>query len=347
MLLFAALLSPAVRALPGWTAAAAGKSAWFTGILAFPAFLLLGWMLFALTRRGGGLAQALQRCFGTLIGKGVTLIYLLWALFLLCLEGRLYAGRMLSAGYRAGSPAVFLLALLALVLWMARRKLSAFARAAEICYLVLALTLGLVLLFSILDVTPEYVLPVWFSDLPRAGAAALIPVGVLGCGVYAAFLGDKVTRRADDRRRGFRWLAAGCLVLTLLQLGVLSQLGPGLAARMEAPFFEVARGVGLEGAFQRVESIVMALWVLSDFALLGLLTFAIRHMAGAVFGEKGERWAPVLAPVLAFAGGMLLFPDDFAAETLAETVVPLGNLILAFLIPALALCIGWLRERKK
>ena len=64
--------------------------------------------------------------------------------------------------------------------------------------------------------------------------------------------------------------------------------------------------------------------------LLGLLTFAIRHMAGAVFGEKGERWAPVLAPVLAFAGGMLLFPDDFAAETLAETVVPLGNLILAF-----------------
>ena len=347
MLIFAALLAPAVRALPGWTAALAGKSAWLTGILAFPAFLLLGWMLFALLKRGGGLAQAFQRSFGKTVGKGVTLLYLLWALFLLCLEGRLYAGRMLSAGYRAGSPAVFLLALLALVLWMARRKLAAFARAAEICYLVLALTMGLVLLFSVLDITPEYVLPVWFTDLPRAGVAALIPVGVLSCGIFAAFLGDKVTRRENDGRRGFRWLIAGCLVLTLLQFGVLSQLGPGLCARMEVPFFEVARGVGLEGAFQRVESIVVALWVLSDFTLLGLLTFSIRHMAGTVFGTKGEKWAPIAGVLLAFTGGMLLFPDDFAAETLAETLVPLCNLVLAFLIPALALCRGWLRGRKK
>ena len=336
-----------MRALPGWTAAAAGKSAWLTGLLAVPAFLLLGWMLSALLRQGGGLAQALQRSFGTAVGKGVTLLYLLWGLFLLCLEGRLYAGRMLSAGYRAGSPAAFLLVLLALVLWMARRKLAAFARAAEICWRVLALTLGLVLLFSILGVTPGYVLPVWFSDLPQAGAAALIPVGVLSCGVFAAFLGDKVERGEDERRRGLRRLLGGCVALTLLQFGVLAQLGPGLCARLEAPFLEVARGVGLEGAFQRVESIVAALWVLSDFALLGLLTFALRHMAGAVFGESGARWAPWAGTGLAFAGGMLLFPDDFAAEMLAETVAPLGNLVLAFVLPALALWAGWLRGRKK
>ena len=346
-MLFTGLLTPAVRVLPGLTAAVADKSAWLTGLLAFPPLLAAGWAVYTLSKGEGGLAGGFRRAFGPAAGKAVTTIYMLWALFLLCLEGRLYAGRMLSAGYRAGSPAAFLLVLLALVLWMARRKLAAFARAAEICWRVVALTLGLVLLFSILDVTPGYVLPVWFSDLPQAGAAALIPVGVLSCGVFAAFLGDKVERGEDERRRGLRRLLGGCLALTLLQFGVLAQLGPGLCARLEAPFLEVARGVGLEGAFQRVESIVAALWVLSDFALLGLLTFALRHMAGAVFGESGARWAPWAGTGLAFAGGMLLFPDDFAAEMLAETVAPLGNLVLAFVLPALALWAGWLRGRKK
>ena len=120
-----------------------------------------------------------------------------------------------------------------------------------------------------------------------------------------------------------------------------------LCARLDNPFFALAKSVGVEGAFQRVESIVAALWVLSDFALLGLLTFALRHMAGAVCGESGARWAPWAGTGLAFAGGMLLFPDDFAAEMLAETVAPLGNLVLAFVLPALALWAGWLRGRKK
>ena len=171
MILFTALLSPAVRALPGWTVGTAGESAWLTGILAFPPFLLLGWMVFSLCRRSGGLAQAYQDAFGPLAGKVAIVIYLSWALFLLCAEGRLYAERMLSAGYRSAAPWVFLLVLLGVVLWMGRRKLGAFARAAEICYLVLALTLGLVLLFSILDMSPEHVLPVWITDVPAVTAA--------------------------------------------------------------------------------------------------------------------------------------------------------------------------------
>lgn len=189
MILFTALLSPAVRALPGWTVGTAGESAWLTGILAFPPFLLLGWMVFSLCRRSGGLAQAYQDAFGPLAGKVVIVIYLSWALFLLCAEGRLYAERMLSAGYRSAAPWVFLLVLLGVVLWMGRRKLGAFARAAEICYLVLALTLGLVLLFSILDMSPEHVLPVWITDVPAVTAATLVPVGVLSCGVFGGFLG--------------------------------------------------------------------------------------------------------------------------------------------------------------
>ena len=47
--------------------------------------------------------------------------------------------------------------------------------------------------------------------------------------------------------------------------------GPGLTARMDTPFFMMVKGIGIEGTFQRVESVIIALWVFSDLALLNLL----------------------------------------------------------------------------
>ena len=121
-----------VRALPTWTAATAGEGAWLTGLLAFPVLLAMGWIfrgLFHAAPADSGLAQIFQTVLGKVLGGGLTIIYGIWALFLLCLQARLYGERMLATGYRNASVTVFLAVLLALVLWMGRKKLSAFTRA--------------------------------------------------------------------------------------------------------------------------------------------------------------------------------------------------------------------------
>ncbi|NCB62851.1 MAG: spore gernimation protein [Clostridia bacterium] len=342
VILFAALLSPAVRALPTWTAGTAGVGAWLTGLFAFPVLLIMGWALFSLFRGAGadhGLAEIFQDTLGTVVGKLLTIIYMVWAMFLLCLELRLYGERMLAANSGNVSLPPLLIILLAMVLWLCRKKLAAFARAAEIFYLILAVALGLVLAFSVADLRPENVLPVWTGDIPSVAAATTVPLGVVGVGIFAAFLGGRVKRREGDRRRGLGWLAAGCSVLAFLQFGVLAQMGPLLAARLEYPFFEVARGVGIDGAFQRVESVVVALWLLSDLALLGLLIFALRAMTASVFGKQWEKWAPPISVILAFLGAVFLLPDGFAAENLASGAALLGNLLLGFAVPLLVLVV--------
>ena len=345
-MLFTGIMTPAVRALPGLTAAVAGKAAWLTGLLAFPPLLAGGWAVFTLSRGQDGLAGGFRRAFGPVVGRAVTIIYMLWAVFLLCVEGRLYAGRMVTAGYRGASPAVFLLVLLGTTLWMARRRLCAFARAARICFLVLALILALVVGFSLLDARPRRVLPVWTQDLPGAAAASLVPVGVLSGTVFGGFLAGQVTPSPHSARLGRRWLLGTCVFLTLLQLGAMAQLGAELCARVEVPFFEMARGVGMDGAFQRVESIVVAFWVLSDFVGLGTLLFAIRAMAGSLLGPRWAGRSTVIAALLALPGALLLFPDDFAARSLETWLVPAGQLLLAFGVPIPALVCLKLRQRK-
>lgn len=340
VLLFAALLSPVVRALPGWTAGTAGRGAWLTGLLALPVLVLAAWVLRGLLKGGeAGLADRFVQVLGPVLGKLLTIIYMVWALVLLSLEARLYGERMVAAGTKNASLPALLVLLLALVLWMGRKKLAAFARAGEIFYLILAVTLGAVLAFSVADFSPAYVLPVWVEDLPSAAAASLIPLGVVLQGVFAAFLAGSVTPRPGDWARGVRWLAVGCAVLSLLQFCVLAQLGPVLAAEMEVPFFQVARGVGVPGAFQRVESVVVALWLLSDLCMLGLLVFSLRAMARTVFGAQWEKWAAPAAALAALGGALVALPDGFAARSLAAGAVLWGNLALGLGVPTLVLLV--------
>ena len=103
----------------------------------------------------------------------------------------------------------------------------------------------------------------------------------------------------------------------------------------------------MDGAFQRVESVVMAFWILSDFVWMGTLLFAVKAMAAALVGPKWVKRTPILAALLAFLGAVFLFPDDFAARDLDTWLAPAGQLVLAFVLPFLALLCSYIRERKR
>ena len=131
-LLFAALLSPAVQLLPRSSATLAGEAGWLSALAALPVYLLLCWLVLRLLGRfpeGTGLAEAFQRTLGAPLGKGLTLLYLLWGLVALAANLRSCGQRLLTTSYRNTSLWGFVFLLLAVVLWTARGKLSAFARA--------------------------------------------------------------------------------------------------------------------------------------------------------------------------------------------------------------------------
>ena len=148
-LLWAGLMAPAAELLPAVTLPLAGRAAWLSALAALPVVLLIGWTLTKLDLSRDGLAGAVCRGMGPWAGKGVLLLYMIWGELLLALRLRLCAQRLLTAGERDGSLWFFLPAAAALVLWMARGKLSAFARAGQLFFLVLAVTGGAILLLSL------------------------------------------------------------------------------------------------------------------------------------------------------------------------------------------------------
>ena len=152
-----------------------------------------------------------------------------------------------------------------------------------------------------------------------------------------------MTRTENDRRRLLVWGMVFCLVLTALQLVCQGNFGPTLTAQADTPFFLMVKGIGIEGTFQRVESLIIALWVFSDLALLALLASSCAALAQAVFSLKERRHAAVPVAGLALAGAWLLFPDAFSLDRWMENVVWPGNLLLGFGLPLLLLLVKKLR----
>ena len=341
-LLWAGLMAPAAELLPAVTLPAAGRGAWLSALAAAPVFLLYGRMLAKVSRCSGGLAGAVRQALGPVLGRLALAVFLLWGELLLALRLRLCAQRLIASGERDGSLWFFLPAAALLTLWMARGKLAAFARAGQVFLAVLLTAAGAVLVLSLFQSRPEHLLPLWRGDVVPVLRSAVPLLGVLGYGVFAAFLlGDT---EPAQRRDWLLWGGGGCLLLALEQAVVIGNLGPELAQRLSSPFFALAKSVGVEGAFQRVEGIISALWTFADLTMGGVLIFALRAMGEELLPPKTRRWLPWGAVLLAAAGSLTLLAGAARVEEWSGRWVPLGNLILGLGVPAL---LGPLARRRR
>lgn len=348
-LTFAALLSPAIQLLPGSTARQAGEAGWLATLVALPVLLGLCWLLWRLFRGGpdrGGLPNTAQQLLGPALGRVFCLLYFLWGLYLLAANARQVALRFLTISYRNAPMVLFLLALLGVTFWLVRKPVRALARAGEVFFLTLAAGLALSLLLGAFQVDTANLLPVWVEDLPAVGSATLPVLGLLGYAVFAPCLGGHVVPEEGSRRKILRWAVGLCLTLTALQVVCLGNFGPGLAGRMDTPFFMMVKGIGFEGTFQRMESVIIALWVLADLALLSLLACACSELAQKGFAIQ-KRSTAVLPIILAAAAGAIwLFPDAFALDRALGGPVLWGSILFGLGGPLLLFVISLFRKRE-
>ena len=317
---WAALLSPAAAVLPSLAARLGGGAGWLSPLVAFPVLLLLMRTWRSMENNGG-------------VPRALTIIYIMWALLLGAARLRLSVRRLQFTAQRETNLWLFLFAVAVGAAWLAWGERSVFLRTAAVFGRVLTAALAGVLGLTLFEIRPEELLPLWTEDVVPVLKSAGSVLGVLCYGVYGAFLRDGTPRRETGRT------LAGCGVLTLLLLSVLGNLGAELAGALEDPFLSLSRHVGVAGAFQRVESLISALWLLGDLALLGLLLQACRGL----LNEGEGRWAaPVGAAVMVLLVGSV-FHEAVQAQRFEYIVMPVGNLVLGGVVP----CTLLLRRKDK
>lgn len=225
---------------------------------------------------------------------------LLWGL-LTAAEQAGRVGLRLSDDLR-GSPPLLTAALLALAAWMASGGLAALGRACHIFAMAVGLTFFFIVLFGLPGLRWDWIVLWDTSELRALPRGAAVTAGTLSAGLYALVLLEDLEKESD--RQGPVRTAALLSLLALATLLVTGRLGPGLAGRIEGPFFQMVSGLGFQGAFQRLEELVSALWLLGDLALLALLLLALRRLLSMAVNRQETTamgWltaAAVLVPAL-------------------------------------------------
>lgn len=266
-------------------------------------------------------------------GKPLALLYIIWGVFLAGTALALCGARMSEAGGQGGPLWPTVLAALP-VLWLAAGKPEAFARAAEIFYLVMLAALALIVLLGAGQVEMRWILAargdIFDSFVTAAG---------VGCtGVYVVLLWNGSGE--GEKRRFFWWSAAGALVLAGMAVFTVGSLSQALVNTVERPFFLMTVGLGRTA---RVESLAALLWLAADVTFLGLVFQSCRGLWQDVLGLQGEKWAGAgfTAAALGLALGLERFGDP---EALLRGAVPVGGLILGGAAPVLLWVFGKKRE---
>ncbi|MBP1758382.1 MAG: spore gernimation protein [Firmicutes bacterium] len=341
VMLFIALMALGAETIPG--IARAGTAAWLAPLLAALPVLLLLWLAFRrpVKEERLDLGQGLEKAFGKVAGRGIAFIYLLWGLFLLVVNAARCARRLTMA---EGTPVFFSAVVLLLAVWMAAGRLPAFVRTCEIFYLAIAAGLVGIVLLGGLRVQPEYVLLFTRDELAHVPVVAISVLGIISISLYGLFFAGNITVRPGDRARVVRWTLTLFLVLALLLFLIIGTFGAPLVEVTQRPFFQMVAGLGLTGAFQRLEAVVSALWMLGDVALLGLLLFGVKRLTAAVLGQQEQRWSVILAGGLAFVGGELLAGKKGLLELSQQSLMPLGSLLAGGL---LVLLFFWVQHKER
>lgn len=345
MLLSLGLMPPLMKLVPAAPVQQAGRAGWLAPLAAWLPVAGGIWLIAALGRtlpEEYGLGEALCRWLGRGPGRVLCLVYGVLLLLFASIALRFCAERFTSTIYPETGLGLFFGVILALEWYLGRRKLAVTARAGQLFFYVMLGTLALVLVMGLGSVRSFNIAPLWIDDLPALTRTTPPLLGGMSIGVGWLFLFGEVTERKNGLRRAIGWGSAMLLVLTVLGFVVTGVFGPALVMRLQIPFFSLSKELQIGSVVQRVEPLVVTMWVFADVISLALMLRGAERAFCCGLGMTLPLNLPLL--VLTVPGAYLCADSFFALDRLYQRVfVPL-ELIFFLGVPLFAAVIGKVRD---
>ena len=348
-LMFVLALSPGLRMLPRLSAEFGGRTAWIGAIFAFGPVVLV-WLtvrrLGGMCRDGEGFGDMLIRKLGKVGGRIVCIIFLLWLIAYIGFLARVCGERYMTSEYENDSSIGYIVAVLLLGCLAARGNVRSLTRAAGLFMAVLIAAVALVTALAVKDVKISNLLPISYMDALPVLGSAVTALDAATAGVYAVFLTGEVEAGKKPGRAAIAITAILLLLFSGVNFVTVGCYGSTLTAKLQNPFFALIRNLKGGGDFERIEALVIALWVVADFSIIGMNLLACCKALKTVFGTAEHRVFAL--PVTAAAGAAAYFvaPDAFVLQWLSDRLVPMVHLGFALVILPLLLTILSIRKKE-
>ena len=346
MLVVVGLLSPVIRILPGEMTARGGEASWLGAVFALIPAVLVALMVCDLVKRPGeDLTDAVCQAFGTVAGRVICFLLGLWVVIWASTLVRFFGEGFLSTSYVGEPVQLFVTLLLVVVFYAAHKRLCVLARAGQIFFWILIVVVVGVFALTAANIDGKNLGPVTGPDLPGALLAAGPFLGVLSGGVCMALLAKDMVQETKSLRSVVLCVVGLAAVTGVLLFITVGNFGVTMLLRLQTPFFMLIKGISIANLFERVESVVIALWMLTDFVLVTMMVKAAARSFARALGAEQEKSCVTPVLLLILTGSALIASNSFALATWMESILTPINLVVGFVFVPIIWCVVKVRKK--
>lgn len=285
------------------------------------------------------------RVLGSVVGKTVALIYLLFLFHYGAGGLRIFGATLVTAFFEA-TPLVFILGLMTIVVSMGSRYgIEALCRLSDLFTPLFVLATLIVIAAAVPIMKPEWMLPVLAKGFTPVLLGTVTPLGIYVHHLYLLMLIPHV-KDVHRARSVATWasFAASILVL-LLTLVILLTFGPFEAHRLTIPVYHLARLVRLGEFYERVEAAAVYAWSLGLFVQLAIFLYVVTKGISQWLGVQRYRSLVFPTATIGLCLAMITFTDS---SQLRENQQPsvFGVYWLVFIFPIIPIMLSVAALRK-
>ncbi|AIQ49016.1 spore gernimation protein [Paenibacillus sp. FSL R7-0273] len=346
ILTFGFTIGTSILVTPSGIAHIAREDAWIASLVSMLINLIMVLLYIALSRLypGQSLYEILESVIGKWPGKLLTLVYLF---YFISLTGTLLGnlGFFVSGEVMPETPpeVVQIIFLIAAII-SARKGLIIVARVGELFFPWVVVLLLILILALVPQIEWNYIKPVleegWMPVL-QAGLQTSIFQELI---VLMVFL--PLVKRNKPRERAYLLgAAAGDLVLSSIVLLSVLVLGIEQTENSTFPAYALAKTINIGNILQRVEGILITIWILTYFIKISVLFLSMLQGLRSIFGLKRQNHLiyPLAALFMIIAWNTYI-NTVYVNEIIATVWMKFSSIYL-LIIPALLYIIALVRVK--
>lgn len=339
--------SSAIRLFPLYTTKAAKQAAWLSPAVAFIGMLILVAIFQAFFKKGRewNFSDVIFNILGKVLGRIVLFLFLAYELVLSAMHERYYAERMLSSITPEVSIHFLLIVMLALVFYVTRGDIVALARFIELLFFAFIIAFGVISLLALSNVKITNILPVSYLDiLPAAKGSVGIFIIWGFYFILAFFFADRVNGKEHIKKSGIQASVFILIVATLVIIITVGTMGQSLTSRIPLPYFVVVRVISILGTLERLESVVLAIWVAADFILISVMIYAAISIIKSFFNLSGTKSLASPVILITYILALVLAKNRFELEAFSTNIGTPVNMFWCGVFPLILFVIGKIRK---
>ena len=340
------VIATALLAVVAIAAAKAKNDAWISSLLATFFSMGIAWLVITLGSSfpGKTLIEYQEDILGKWLGKATSFLYIVFFIHICAIMVREYGDFLMEAFFQHTPLIVFHIVVIAISAFTVKQGLEVLARVNQIVLPLIILSVFVIVSLAIPELDYKRLLPLLDTGPVKIFKGSLTPLAwhgeIIAMGMIIPFL----SKPAEANKIAFKSLLVIGLLLAIAIAGGLAAFGP-LTGSMSYPFLNVTRVINIAKIIDRVEPLVMVIWVAGGFVKITFFYYV--SVLGTAQWMQLKDYRPLVLPV-----GLILVSLSIAIgeKTLdifhfISNIFPFYALIFEAGIPLMLVIIALLRKK--